>query len=635
MCGIVAYVGDRKCRETVVSGLERLEYRGYDSAGFVCIDAQHKHVSFSKEAGALNSLKKTLSKSQSDGFIGMGHTRWATHGTATRENAHPHFNCDNSIAVVHNGILESYTEIREALINNGHEFRSSTDTEVAAHFLESVIACHKTRKSAVVDFVQQLKGVYAFVFLMEDDPDRLLLIRRKSPLAVGIGDGEMFAASDPIVFSDKTNKVLFLPDESFAFVSKDSIELYDFNGKVLKVKPQEVNFTFNAANKQGFEHYMLKEIYEQKKAINHTISFYKLLGNKTNLSRRHYSERYDIKSEYQDSIWDQLGLTLEQVRNLEHIHLVAAGTSWHAGRIAQFFFEDMCYIPTGVHLASEFRYKRFFPQKNSVYIVISQSGETADTLEALRLVNANDLSTIALTNVASSTIVREADGFLLMQAGPEISVASTKAFTSQVASLYWLANRIALERGLITAREMKATEEDLFIAAEVLESSIEDYKWKIINSLAPQYCKYDRFIFLGRHISHPFAMEAALKLKEIAYVFAQSYASGELKHGPLALIDSKTPIALFSVLDELIYRKLLANAQEVKARNGHLIVFAFEGQTELISLADTAFVIPRVGKYLDPLAMSGLMQFFIYYISRERGCPIDKPRNLAKSVTVE
>ncbi|MCK4517319.1 SIS domain-containing protein, partial [Candidatus Babeliales bacterium] len=342
-----------------------------------------------------------------------------------------------------------------------------------------------------------------------------------------------------------------------------------------------------------------------------------------------------IKTEYDEAIWKQLGLSSKTIDELESIHLVAAGTSWHAGRIAQFFFEEVCNIPTHVHLASEFRYKKFFPQKNSIFITISQSGETADTLECLRHVATYKIPTIALTNVASSTMVREADGFLLMQAGPEISVASTKAFTSQLASLFWLANRIALQRQTITAREMRTSEEDLFVAAEILESTIENYKWEITQKFAAQYAKYDRFIFLGRNISYPFAMEAALKLKEISYIFAQSYPAGELKHGPIALIDNKTPIILFSVLDELIYQKICANAQEVKARHGHLVVFAFEGQQELIELADLAFVIPHVNPLLAPIAMAGLMQFFIYHISKKLGLPIDMPRNLAKSVTVE
>jgi len=625
MCGIVGYIGKNRCKEVIIECLSRLEYRGYDSAGFVCIDQQHKRLSFQKEIGSVSVLKDALEQSTYDGFIGMGHTRWATHGTASKENAHPQLNCTNTIAVVHNGIIESHSEIRKKLMREGHEFRSETDTEVAAHLLESNMQYHQDLKDIVINLTKQLKGIYAFVFLLENYPDQLLVIRHKSPIVIGIGDGEMFVASDPIAFADKTKKVIFLPDESFAFIKQESIELYDFAGKALRIQTKTIDFKFTAATKQGYEHYMLKEIYEQKKAIDQTVSFYKLIDN----------QQIDSSQSEQTSIWNQIGICTDIIKNLDSIHMVAAGTSWHAGRIAQFFFETICNIPSYVHLASEFRYKKFFHQKNSLFITISQSGETADTLECLRHVNEYCIPTIALTNVASSTMVREAGGFLIMQAGPEISVASTKAFTAQLASLYWFANRIALAKDLITPNIMKVAEEEIFVAAQALESCIENYKWDITNTFAPMYAHYNRFIFLGRHISYPFALEAALKLKEISYIFAQAYPAGELKHGPIALIDSQTPVVIFSIHDELIYQKLVANAQEVKARNGHIIVFAFEKQKELIDLADKAFVIPNTNPLLAPIAMAGLMQFLIYNISKELNLPIDKPRNLAKSVTVE
>ncbi len=474
--------------------------------------------------------------------------------------------------------------------------------------------------------VKQLNGAYALVFLMEQYPDQLIVVRRRSPVAIGLGEDEMFVASDSLVFSDKTENVIFLEDESFAIVKRNGVEIFDFDGEPLLVKPQKIEARFAQVGKQGFDHYMLKEIYEQKLAIGRTISFYKDLDGKEDLSKKNGK----------DQLWDQLGLTSEQVKSLRSINFVAAGTSWHSARIAQFFFESICKIPVHVSLGSEFRYMPLFPQENTVFIAISQSGETADTLEALRHIHSvGGMPTVALTNVAASSMVREAGGSLLMQAGPEISVCSTKAFSCQLASLYWLANRIALEKGLIDEEEMKVAEKDLLVVAEILESTIETYKKDIIDNLAKRYSKYDRFIFLGRHISYPFALEAALKLKEISYVFSQCYPSGELKHGPIALIDNSMPIVLFSSMDDIIYQKTVSNAQEVKARLGHLVVFAFEGQKELIDLADCAFVIPRVKPLLAPLAMTGLMQFFAYQITRELGHPIDKPRNLAKSVTVE
>ncbi|MCF7799381.1 glutamine--fructose-6-phosphate transaminase (isomerizing) [Candidatus Babeliales bacterium] len=643
MCGIVAYVGKGHCKDFILEGLTRLEYRGYDSAGFACINSEHKRFSYVKTVGLVSALKESVNKALIDGHVGIGHTRWATHGIANQENAHPHFNCSKSVSIVHNGIIESHEELREKLINSGHDFYSTTDTEVIAHLFGSLLKIHHTLKNAVLDLVSQAAGAYALALLMEDYPDQLIAVRRRSPLVIGIGEGENFIASDVLAFWDKTNKVFFIPDNSFAIINKDSVQCYDFAGNSVPIKIQDVDFKFANTDKQGFEHYMLKEIYEQKKAIDNTISFCRFIGSKDVCLKHIFdpnNKRKECKSnidsiEYSEEIWQQLGLEIEQLKNLKQINLIAAGTSWHACRIIQFFIETICKIPVHVFLSSEFRYMPFFPKVDTVFIFISQSGETADTLEALRLVNSYNLPTIVVTNVVSSTMVREAGGFLPMQAGPEISVASTKAFSCQISILYWLAHRIALFRGLISLDQMRVAEDDLLVTAEVLESSIETYKWEISQTLAKFYAKFERFIFLGRHISYPFAMEAALKLKEISYIFAQCYPAGELKHGPIALIDKRTPIIMFSVLDDLIYQKLVANAQEVKARNGHLVSFAFEGQNELIKLSDCSFIIPRVKPLLAPLAMTGLMQFFIYQITKELGRPIDKPRNLAKSVTVE
>jgi glucosamine--fructose-6-phosphate aminotransferase (isomerizing) len=629
MCGIVAYVGDKPCRQYILEGLARLEYRGYDSAGIVCIDNKTQKFRCHKEVGEVAILKHMLESITFDGGIGMGHTRWATHGVVDKANTHPHFSCDKDIAVVHNGIVESFELIKKKLIADGHYFSSTTDTEVIAHLFESSLSIHKSILAATLATVSQLDGSYACAIALETEPEKLILIRKGSPMVIGIGQNEMFIASDFLAFADHTNVGVFMPDESFAIVHKNKIELYDFKGGVLPVVSQEINHKFIEIDKQGFEHYMLKEIYEQKRSITRTISFCNVIGS----GGKETSEAHT----YNDYIWRQLGLTVEQVIGLKNINLIGAGTSWHAARIAQFFFELIAQIPTHVYLASEFRYMPFFAEKekDGAFIFISQSGETADTLGAMRLVNSFEIPTVTLSNVASSTMVREASGFLPMQAGPEISVASTKAFSTQVATMYWLANRLALERGLINAAQMRKAEEDLLIAAEVLETAIETYKLIISTKLAAQYAKFDRFIFLGRHISYPFAMEAALKLKEISYIFAQCYPAGELKHGPIALVDEKTPVILFSCLDDIIYSKMISNAQEVKARKGHLISFVFEHQTELIELSDFAFVIPNVKPLLAPLAMTGLMQFFVYQITRELGNPIDKPRNLAKSVTVE
>lgn len=637
MCGIVGYVGEKNCREFILEGLSRLEYRGYDSAGFVCIDQNNKHLSFAKEIGTVDRLKEALEKVGYDGTIGIGHTRWASHGPAEKENAHPQFDCQKTLAVVHNGIIEGHTAIRKRLIQEGHWFDSITDTEVAAHLLGESIAFHKSLKAAIASVLVQLKGAYALVYLIEKEPERLLLIRHKSPLVVGVGDSEMFVGSDPIVFADRTDKVFFMPDDSYAIVSSHHIELYDFQHNPLIPQIKIHNHLIEIVHKNDYEHFMLKEIYEQKRAIENTILFFKKLNGQLvdYKSDDVIVPAYVTNNSDLEGFWGQIGLDISHISNLKNIDIVAAGTSWHAAYIGSYFFEEIANIPTTVQLASEHRYSKLFKKENHLVLAISQSGETADTLESMRLVQKNNVPVVCITNSAASTMMREADGFLLMQAGVERSVASTKSFSTQIASLYWLAHRIALEKGVLSLQGMKEAEEQLSLAAEILECSIENYKWEIMEKDAPFYSKFERFIFLGRHISYPFALEAALKLKEISYVFAHGYPAGELKHGPIALIDEKTPVIIFSVVNPLIYEKLLSNAQEVKARKGHLIAFVFEGQDELIALADRCFVFPKVSPLLAPLVMTGVMQFWIYQITKFLGRPIDMPRNLAKSVTIE
>ncbi len=614
MCSVVGYIGKGYGKSFVVEGLARLEYRGYDSSGIACLNPEDNRLVYLKSQGQLKNLMHKLELEPMDGHLTMGHTRWATHGTISLENAHPQFDCEKSISLVHNGIIENHVGIKKELLAAGHVFHSQTDSEIIAHLFESHLKTHSTLKGAVIDLVNQLEGAYAFIAMMQEHPDTMLLVRKRSPLCIGIGDDEMFVASDLLAFAGRTKKVVFLPDESFVILKQDSLELYSFSGKALPLQIQELDVAWIEQEKQGHEHFMLKEIYEQKQAIYDTTTTLNSLSSR---------------------IWDQIGRTADQARAIKQIHIIAAGTSWHAARIGQFFFEEICKIPTRVHLASEFRYMPFFVEENSLYCIISQSGETADSLEALRLIAEHGMPTMALTNVASSSIVREADGFLLTQAGHEIAVASTKAFSTQLAALYWFANRLALEKGLITQEAMELAQEDLFVAAEVLENSIENYKIPIAQIWAKKYATMKKVIFLGRHSSYPFALEAALKLKEISYIFAQAYPAGELKHGPLALVDKETPIIIFSHQDPLIYQKLLSNAQEVKARGGNIIAFAFSGQDELCAMADVAFVVAKVRPLLGPLSMTGLMQFFVYQIAKELGCAIDKPRNLAKSVTVE
>lgn len=613
-CSIVGYVGNNLCKKFVLHGLSQLEYRGYDSAGFACLNPENNRLVCIKATGRLQNLVNKLMRDPIDSCIAIGHTRWATHGPATEENAHPHIDCLNSLAIAHNGIIENYFHLRQQLIHEGHVFRSTTDTEVIAHVCEKLFAQELSLKDTGIKAAEQLKGSYAFVCLSQKYPDTLLVVRKSSPACIGIGEGEMFVASDILAFIHKTNKVVYLPDQSFALVTKDAIRLFDFSGKELSVEVKISDVSATAQDKGNQEHFMLKEIYEQRNAINSSVNFYKSI---------------------KDNIEAYVGVSRQFLKDLKSINIVSCGTSWHAGRIGQFFFETKCNIPVHVHLASEFRYMPFIPEDHCLYLFVSQSGETADTLEAMRQVNRHGLPTLAITNVASSTMAREAKGCLQTVAGPEIAVASTKSFSTQLTALYWLACLCALEKGVINADQLTQEEDTLIAMADALDDALTKNKDVIINQLAKQYAQYHRFFFLGRHVGYPFAMEAALKLKEIAYVFALGFPAGELKHGSIALIDPQTPSILFSSTDPVIYSKLVANAQEIKARNGHLLAFAFEGQQELIRLADEAVVLPQVPVLLEPFALTGVMQFLVYRIAHELGREIDKPRNLAKAVTVE
>lgn len=614
MCSVVGYIGSKRGGSFIIEGLSRLEYRGYDSAGLACIDETDNRLIYAKAEGRLCNLKNMLVNEPVDGHVGIGHTRWSTHGVSSFKNAHPHFDAKKKIAVVHNGIIENHRELRTQLEQAGHVFYSDTDTEIIAHLFDALLVADNELLPALVNLVRQLDGAYAFAAILQNYADYMVLVRRRSPLCIGIGIDEMFIASDTLAFAGKTDRVVFIPDESFVLLKKDSMQVYTFAGDRINVNVEKIALAWEFEDTLGYEHHMLKEIYEQKIAIHDTIG---------------------SLSAFPDQIWDMLGVTKAYIKNLNNLSIIGCGTSWHAARIAQFFFEQICSLPTSVHLASEFRYKLFFPDYNSLYIAISQSGETADTLEAMRLISGLDLHTLALTNMASSTIVRQAKGYLLTKAGREVAVASTKAFSTQLTALYWFAHLVAKEKELISTDQFNRVKEDLLLVAEILENSIERYRLEIDRVLAKKYSCYKKAIFLGRHMSYPFAMEAALKLKEIAYIFSQCYPAGELKHGPLALVDEDTPIFVFSYDDITIYQKLLSNVQEAKARGGHIVAFAFQGQDELCQLADTVFVLPRVKPLLGPLSMVGLVQYFVYAIARELERPIDKPRNLAKSVTVE
>lgn len=614
MCSVVGYIGKKLSRSFIVTLLERLEYRGYDSAGFACYSSTQKKILSCKAAGSLSNLFLALEKNPLNGYSGIGHTRWATHGALSEVNAHPHYDCTNQIAVVHNGIIENHMQLKKDLILQGHIFKSATDTEVVVHLFEQCLKDTENLQKAIELLVQKIQGSYALVFLIEKYPEFLIAIRSKSSLCLGIGDQEIFIASDLLAFIDKTQQVLFMPDKSYALIQKDLVEIYNFNGKVLPLFMQKVEASVGAMHKKGFEHFMLKEIYEQKSAVYKTIDH--LYQNK-------------------NTVCESLGISNNEMTDLQQIGLVGCGSSWHAARIAQFFFESIAKVSTKVHLASELCYAPFFSNKKSLYFFVSQSGETADTLEALSFVQSKLVPTVAVTNVASSAIVRQAGGFLCTQAGQEIAVASTKAFSTQLVAFYWIAHVIAVERGQYQQSKLDQVQRELKQVADALEQTIEEYKQKIETIFVPRYAASKQAVFLGRGISYSFAMEAALKLKEISYIFAQAYPSGELKHGPLALIDESMPVFIFSQQDPLLYRKILSSAQESYARGGKIIAFVFAGQQELIALAQDFFIMPTVPPLLEPLVMTGIMQYVCYSIAKKMGKPIDKPRNLAKSVTVE
>lgn len=622
MCSIVGYIGHRQSCSLVMDGLSRLEYRGYDSAGFSCIDSRTHHLASAKAAGRLSSLTSLLQQEPIDGSSGIGHTRWATHGVASQVNAHPHFDCHKKLSVVHNGIIENYHTLKAELEAEGHQFVSETDTEVLAHLFERALATHGSCKKAVLEVVSLIKGAYAFIIIMEEHPDVLIGVRKSSPLCVGFGDGELFVASDVIAFADKTDKVAFLPEQTYALIGKDQVAVYDFAGNPVELSVQTLDSSWTATDKSGHEHYMLKEIYEQKNAIYKTVIAAPALDESVWMRSVH-------------TVGDHQLQAIPSFASLKRIKIIGCGTSWHAGRIGEFFFEKFAGIPTTAALASELRFRTFFPEVDTLYIAVSQSGETADTLELIRFLEARGCVVVSLTNVASSTMVRETAGYFLTHAGPEMAVASTKAFTTQIAALYLLAQRVAYEQGKITAEQYEAQRDALLVAAELLDNGLSQYRQQIFEVMAPFYASFEAFIFLGRHITYPFALEAALKLKEIAYVFAQAYPAGELKHGPLALIDEKTPVCIFSHPDPVMYQKILSSAQEIKARKGRILAFTFEEQFELQNLSEHVIVLPCMTPELSVIAMTGVMQLLMYAIAKERGCDIDRPRNLAKSVTVE
>jgi glucosamine--fructose-6-phosphate aminotransferase (isomerizing) len=613
MCGIVGYIGDRDCVPLLITGLKRLEYRGYDSAGIAVLN---RNIDVVRRLGKLRELETALEKGASgtkvEATIGIGHTRWATHGKPSEENAHPHSDCTGRFAVVHNGIIENYVALREALVERGHIFRSQTDTEVIAHLVEEKY--DGDLLIAVRDAIEDLRGSYAIAVLAKDEPDRIIAARKDSPLILGIGDGENFIASDIPAILGSTRSVLLLENDEIADVKRDRIKVYNVENNMMKVERDiyEVRWDDEAAEKCGYEDFMLKEINEQPVAIRETIrsSFH---GGRVNI---------DMASH----------LTDEDIKAVRKIFIVACGTSYHAGLIGKTVIENWAGIPVEVDIASEFRYRNPIIDKNTLVIAISQSGETADTLASLREARDRGATVVAISNVVGSTITREADGIIYTHAGPEIGVAATKTLVSQIAAVYVIALYLAQVRNTMSQNEIERYIEELKSIPGKIEEQLKDNS--AIEECAGRFVNCKSFLFLGRGIGLPVALEGALKLKEISYIHAEGYAAGEMKHGPIALLEKEVPVVVVATKGHT-YEKVVSNIQEVRARDSFVIAVATEGDEEIKNHADYVLFVPETSEYLSALPSVVPLQLLSYYIAKNRGCNVDQPRNLAKSVTVE
>jgi glucosamine--fructose-6-phosphate aminotransferase (isomerizing) len=615
MCGIVAVVGQHQvCKDTLAQGLRALEYRGYDSVGCAYVESTTGTVRVVKVVGESALFNAKLATIKTDGFIGIGHTRWATYGRPTLENAHPHLNCDGTVAVVHNGSIERADKVREKLLAEGHHIVSQTDSELIAHIFAKLLDLHAYDMRAALGALRaQLYGEYAIAIISSRLPHVIGFIRHQSPLFIGVGHQQMFIVSDQLAFNATVQQVVFVPDNSFGVVTAHNYEVYDAQGRALSVVPTVKTSGEAALDKGAYDHFMLKEIYEQKSAIIRTLDALQALD----------SER-PIGAE--NSFWKRLGLSAESVRQLSTIYFIGMGTSSHAGRIAQYFFESVTHKTARVISASEFHQTMFFPQAQALYVFISQSGETSETLRALRTVRAKGGKTLAITNARLSTLAQEADGVLFTRAGQELSITPIKTFVAQVALLYWFVHRIAYTQHIVSERELIGAVADCIHAADVLENSIVSYEYELRTVIGPRYASFDRMMLVGHGAMFPFAQEAALILRKTAHVFAHAYTVSEVQRGALALVDARTPLVLFSCLDEEAYQVVLRHAHQIKAQDGHLVVFAFQGQHELIALAHTVFIIPPVTAALCPIAVAGIMQLLVYSMTEYLGLPFDRPR---------
>ena len=615
MCGIVGYIGYRNAVPVLVEGLEHLEYRGYDSAGVACLNHQKGSLFVIKEKGKLAALKERLDHFSLESHIGIGHTRWATHGEPSRVNAHPHTDTHERIAVIHNGIVENNASLREELKRKGFRFRSETDTEVATNLISSYYK-KGNLPQALVRAVKRMHGFFAFVILAKEEPDKLLVFKRSNPLVIGFGQGENFIASDVSALLPYTRRVMFLEDDEYALVSRDSVELYSIHTKArIRRQPTEIRWTLSQAQKGGYPHYMLKEIFEQPQVLQETIS--KRLDKSGNI------------------FFDSLSRKAERrLKRVKKIFIVSCGTAYHAGMVGNYMIGKYAQLPVEATVSSEFRYEDPIIGKDDLVILITQSGETADTLAALRIAKEKKAFSLAIVNVVGSTISREADAVIYTHAGPEIGVASTKAYTAQLVTLAFLALYLAkLKKNKVVSPEMlkQLTREFKRLPAacsKVLK------QFKAIERCARKHYHRKNFLYLGRGYKFPTALEGALKLKEISCEHAHGYAAGEMKHGPIALIDHQQVVICLAP-EAKTYDKMISNIQEIRAREGIVIAIGTEGDRQLPQLAKEFFTIPKCSEIFSPILTAIPLQIFAYHMATLNGRDVDQPRNLAKSVTVE
>jgi glutamine---fructose-6-phosphate transaminase (isomerizing) len=624
MCGIVGYVGQKRVVPVIIDGLQKLEYRGYDSAG-IAVAGNGGGLQIRRAEGKLRNLQDAIRQHPLDGTYGIGHTRWATHGRPTEENAHPHRDCTGKVVVVHNGIVENYLSLKKRLADQGHKFVTETDTEIIAHLIEESLfkspnGHPPSLEDAVRKAVKQLTGVFALVVISENEPNKIVAARNGPPAVVGIGDNEYFIASDIPAILAHTRKIFFLADGDLAVITQQGVKLSDFDGHPIERQVQHITWDPIMAEKGGFKHFMLKEIYEQPRAVRDTT-----LGR--------------ISQDTGKIFLEEMEITEDELRNIKKVNIAACGTSWHAALAGKFMLERLARIPVEVDYASEYRYRDPITGPDALTILITQSGETADTIAAQREAKAKGSKTLAICNVVGAMIARESAGTVYTHAGPEIGVASTKAFTAQLTALFLFSMFLAQKRGTITPEQSLKLVQELTRLPGKLESILSHDE--ACEALAKQYQKVSDFLFLGRGIHYPIALEGALKLKEISYIHAEGYPAGEMKHGPNALIDENLPVVVLATKDPndpdsvLRYEKTMSNIKEVTARSGKVIAIATEGDEEIKEAADHVLFVPEAPELLLPILEVVPLQLLAYHIAVRRGCDVDQPRNLAKSVTVE